>query len=68
MPIDPKGTSPQAVPMTEEPETVNMKCKKCDSITANEMKYPGLGGARRMYRCTKCKHPWTINVGGDPGF
>lgn len=63
MPIDPKGTTPQAVPPTVQPEEVNMKCKKCDSTTAIEVKYPGQGG-RRMYRCTKCPFTWGINVGG----
>jgi transposase-like protein len=64
MPIDPKGTSPQAVPQMAQPETHNMKCKRCDSMTAFEMKFPNSGG-RRMYRCTKCNFTWSIVVGGS---
>ena len=64
MPIDPTGTSPQAVPQAPQPEEVNIKCKKCDSVTALIMNYPGMGSGQRMYRCTKCHHTWALNVGG----
>lgn len=63
MPIDPTGTSPQAVPQVNDPEELNMKCKQCPSITAIEVKYPGQGG-RRLYRCVKCNFTWGLNVGG----
>ena len=65
MPIDPKGTKPGVVPVVQEPETVNMKCRKvgCTSISAVIV---NIGASPvRMYRCTVCGGMWGINVGGS---
>ena len=62
MPIDPTGTSPQPVQDEEKVPTVNMKCKNCPSITAEEVKIPG--HSARVYRCVQCKHTSSVNVGG----
>lgn len=65
MPIDPTGTSPQALPPEPAPiPEVNMKCRKagCDSITAVQMPIGQPGS--RLYRCVKCNHSWGLNVGG----
>ena len=68
MPIDPAGTAPGITPKVEEPPVHNMRCKsypQCDSMTAIEMKHPGLPAGSRMYQCTKCKRSWGIPVGGS---
>jgi DNA-directed RNA polymerase subunit M/transcription elongation factor TFIIS len=64
MPTDPTGTSPQPVPTRPPEEVVDIKCHRqgCDSITANPQVIGS--GSQRLYRCTKCKHTWGINVGG----
>ncbi len=65
MPIDPTGTSPHAVPEKPAEDVVNMRCRRdgCDSITAVQFQIPTQPG-RRLYRCTKCRHSWGLNVGG----
>ena len=67
MPIDPAGTVPGlAVDPVDKPVLVNMRCKNhnCDSIQVTELKYPGSGAGRRMYRCVKCHTSWGIHLGG----
>lgn len=66
--IDPKGTSPGLAPGAQAtPKVLNMKCSdpKCDSIEAIEIKIevPEHHG-QRVYRCNKCGHTRSLNVGG----
>lgn len=68
MPIDPAGTTPGLSPSTEEPESLNMRCKsfpQCDSMLAIEMTHAGIPAGRRMYQCVKCKRSWGVPVGGS---
>lgn len=67
MPIDPNGTSPGlAGQVVEQPEILNMKCKRpeCLSMQALEVKHPGSAAGRRLYRCVKCHTSWGVNTGG----
>lgn len=67
-----KGTAPGLVPGAQvKPKTLNMRCANpdCDSIEVSEIqlaeKAPGAPApSHRLYRCVKCGHPRSINVGG----
>lgn len=65
MPIDPTGTSPQAVPAAPTMETVDMRCRNssCGSSTAYVIPIPNQP-SQRVYRCTVCHRTFGLNVGG----
>lgn len=48
----------------KDSDVVSLKCRnpKCDSISAVEVPIPRPG--KRVYRCVKCNHTWSVQVGG----
>lgn len=67
MSIDPKGVTPGLAQTTTAPETVNLKCKKCPSITATIVATGDDASSmnhNRWYKCAECGYSWALNVGG----
>ena len=67
--FDAGGTRPGLVPSAPVKNTINLKCRNprggCDSLEAIEIKLetsPHHG--QRLYRCAKCGHAFSLNVGG----
>jgi len=60
---------PQSPPRSDGKKIANMKCRnpKCESMTVEILEIPG-NTHQRLYRCTECGHPITINVGGGVNF
>ena len=68
MTFDPAGNTPGLAPAAKAQEKIhNIKCRRCSSITATEIKIEGSAG-QRIYRCTECGHPMTVAVGGGVQF
>jgi len=74
--FDPSGTSPGVVsPQVQGPKTQSMRCRNegCPSLQAVEIT-PELNRENagvphhRTYQCIRCKHTWTMSVGGFVNF
>jgi DNA-directed RNA polymerase subunit M/transcription elongation factor TFIIS len=65
MAIDPAGVTPGLSNSEPVEKTVQLKCRnpRCSGIEAVEVHLQGSPG-QRLYRCLKCGHPWSLNVGG----
>lgn len=76
MAFDPEGTSPGLVQGTPSPKVINFKCREegCTSLQAVEIKSggqenPSAGIAHnRTYQCVRCRHTFTLAVGGAVNF
>jgi len=67
MSIDHKGTAPGLIPETPKEPVHFMRCKEetCDSMEATEIRIEGqVHTGQRVYRCTKCGRPSSVQVGG----
>jgi hypothetical protein len=73
MSFDPKGTTPGLMTESKPQPTIHhMRCRNenCTSIQATEIvmgSTPEGAGAshNRLYQCVKCRHTWTLGVGGS---